>query len=69
MFLKEKVSGDLIRIDDLEELFSPHETVVQGRRQAGEEEQDTGQFSKSDLAFPSGEPLPQCWIDASYQMH
>ena len=26
-------------------------------------------FLKSELAFPSGEPLPLCWIDSHYYEH
>ena len=24
-------------------------------------------FAKADLQFPSGEPLPRCWLDAHYR--
>ncbi|TWU25110.1 hypothetical protein Pla52o_14080 [Novipirellula galeiformis] len=68
MFMKDKRSGNLIRVDELSKLASPHETSVAGHRQAGEEEQDREAFDKSDLTFPSGEALPRCWVDASYQL-
>ena len=67
MLIKEKSSGDLIRIEDWEQLASPHRQTVSGRRQAGEEEQDTQEYSKQDLSFPSDEDLPRCWTDPDYK--
>jgi hypothetical protein len=29
--------------------------------------QDPEKFAKSELQFPSGEPLPRCWLDAHYR--
>jgi hypothetical protein len=40
---------------------------VNGRFHAGEEMQDPAGFSKSELAFPSGEDLPRCWTDPAYR--
>ncbi|QDV25842.1 acetyltransferase [Aureliella helgolandensis] len=68
MFMKDTTSGDLVRVNNVNQLASPHETHVDGCRQAGEEEQDERQFSKGELEFPSGEPLPKCWTDAHYQV-
>ncbi|TWT66426.1 acetyltransferase [Allorhodopirellula solitaria] len=68
MFMKESASDDLIKIDDVKQLSSPQESCVKGRRQAGEEEQDPRSFEKTELKFPSGEPLPQCWLDADYEL-
>jgi len=67
MLMRDKATGDLIRIVDLEQLASPFDEAVAGRNQAGQEEQDTKKFSKANLTFPSGEPLPQCWTDSEYQ--
>lgn len=67
MFVKEKQSGDLIRVSDLQQLSSPLSGSVDGRRQAGEEEQDQKSYAKRELVFPSGETLPRCWIDPDYQ--
>lgn len=67
MFLKDRRTDDLVRILDLDGLFNPlHESVL-GRDQAGEEEQDPLSFPKTDLVFPSGEPLPRCWVDVHYR--
>ena len=38
-----------------------------GRYHAGEEMQDAVAFKKSDLVFPSAEPLPRCWTDPRYK--
>ena len=68
MFLKEK-EGHLVEVLSLNDLFNPnHETVV-GRLHFGEEMQDPEKFAKSDLVFPSGETLPQCWMDVHYRDH
>jgi hypothetical protein len=66
MFLIDKKTGDLIRIEDVEELFDPFAHLVTGRDQVGEEEQDSARFAKDQLVFPSGEPLPRCWLDVKY---
>ncbi|MEO0455557.1 MAG: acetyltransferase [Cyanobacteria bacterium P01_A01_bin.114] len=69
MFVKHSEDQTLIKVMDLEALFSPLQAEVQGRKQAGEEEQPARAFSKSQLIFPSGEALPQCWLDPSYQQN
>lgn len=67
MFLQDKESGTLVKILDIEALFSPLENAVSGQIQAGEEEQDPEPFEKEALIFPSGESLPLCWLDANYK--
>jgi hypothetical protein len=66
MFLQDKESGTLVEILNVEALFSPLENTVSGQIQAGQEEQDPESFEKKNLIFPSGESLPQCWLDANY---
>ncbi|WP_253155152.1 acetyltransferase [Stieleria tagensis] len=66
--MKEISTGDLIRVDDIEQLCSPMTETVSGRRQAGEEEQESEPYCKSDLSFPSGEALPRAWKDKAYQL-
>ncbi|WP_449418304.1 acetyltransferase [Phormidium nigroviride] len=66
MLLKEKESGTLVEILDLEALLSPMKNEVPGQIQAGQEEQQPDSFAKETLIFPSGETLPRCWIDADY---
>lgn len=67
MLMRDKGTGDLIEIIDLEQLASPFDESVAGRNQSGQEEQDAKKFPKANLTFPSGEALPQCWIDSEYQ--
>ena len=66
MFLKDRTSGDLVEVLDLEALFDPFRDQVQGRFHAGEELQDPAPFAKAGLVFPSGEALPRCWTDPDY---
>lgn len=67
MLLKDKKSGDLVRVEKLDELFDPYKRTISGRAQSGEEEQESAPFAKDQLQFPSGEALPLCWVDGSYR--
>ena len=67
MFLKEKSSDDLVEVLDLKDLFDPFCNGLSCRYQHGEEPQDPARFAKNTLVFPSGEPLPKCWMDAHYR--
>jgi hypothetical protein len=67
MFLQCKSSDTLIKITDIETLFNPLQPEISGQSQEGEEEQDPKPYSKQDLAFPSGEDLPRCWMDSNYR--
>lgn len=67
MFLKRKDNDDMIEIIDLETLADPALPSVTGRQHAGEEMQDEESFEKEDLVFPSGEPLPRCWLDLHWR--
>lgn len=66
MFLKDKETGSLIKIENVEALFKPTQQEIEGRDQDGQEEQNIASFKKSQLIFPSGESLPRCWMDADY---
>ena len=67
MFLKENEGHHLVEVLSLNDLFNPlHETLV-GRLHYGEEVQDAQQFKKTELTFPSGESLPNCWLDVHYR--
>jgi hypothetical protein len=67
MFLKQKSSDDLVELLEIEKLYNPFEKEILGRFHAGEEMQDPEMFLKSELIFPSGESLPQCWLDPDYR--
>jgi hypothetical protein len=67
MFLKVKKNNDLVEVLSMKDLFDPFVSDIVGRYQRGEEVQDPEKFAKPDLVFPSGEALPQCWVDAHYR--
>jgi hypothetical protein len=67
MLLQDQESGKLVEVLALSDLYSPHHDAVIGRLHYGEEPQDPARFEKAKLHFPSGEPLPQCWIDPHYR--
>ncbi|MGC9505013.1 acetyltransferase [Baaleninema sp.] len=67
MFLKHKPSGNLIEVLTLDRLYNPANENIEGRCHAGEEMQDPETYRKSELMFPSGETLPQCWVDLNYR--
>ena len=67
MFLRHTKSGKMVEVLALEDLFNPSHAELSGRFHAGEELQDPETFRKEGLEFPSGEPLPRCWIDPHYR--
>jgi hypothetical protein len=67
MFLKDRTNGELVEVLTLKSLFDPCLGEVAGRYQQGEEVQEPVQLEKTELIFPSGEPLPQCWINPHYR--
>ncbi len=69
MFLRHIPSGDLVEVLDTTVLFDPFLGEVPARFHAGEEMPEPAVFPKSELAFPSGEPLPRCWVDPRYREH
>lgn len=66
MFLRTRADGSIVEVLSLPQLFDPFASRVQGRLHAGEELQEPERFAKADLLFPSGEPLPRCWLDPAY---
>ena len=67
MFLKNRTTGEMIEVIDMNKLTDVYENTVTGRYQAGEELQDPETIIKSDLVFLSDEPLPRCWTDVHYR--
>lgn len=65
MMLKE--SEAMLELMTPAELWDPYVTQIRGCRLAGEEKQEPESFSKSDLAFLSGESLPRCWVNPHYR--
>jgi hypothetical protein len=69
MFLMQKNSEKLVEVLSLTDLFNPNHSEIIGRFHAGEEMQDAEKFAKVQMVFPSGEALPQCWLDSGYRQH
>ncbi|MDR9426210.1 MAG: acetyltransferase [Marinobacter sp.] len=67
MFLADKSTGHLIEVLDTRGLFDPSESRIKGSLHYGEEAQDPEWYAKSDLSFPSGEALPECWTDPDFR--
>jgi hypothetical protein len=67
MLLQLKDSGELVKILDVQELINPNQDLVHAQEQEGQEEQQADSYKKENLAFPSGESLPRCWLDADYR--
>ena len=67
MFLHSNQAKSLVEILDITALIDPLKKEIRGKIQSGQEEQDPEMFAKDDLIFPSGENLPQCWLDANYR--
>ena len=68
MYLMHKPSGDLIEVLNLDRLFNPSHSEVNGRFLTGDELQEPAAFGKDDLVFPSGEYLPRCWVNPGYKV-
>ena len=69
MFLRNRTNNDLAQVVALDELMDPNSAKVTVRYHAGEEAGDPVGVKKSDLCFPSGEPLPKCWLDVHYRVN
>jgi hypothetical protein len=67
MLLKDKTSGHIVEVLDLNDLWDNAKPAVRGRLHYGEEAQDPESFSKQALCFLSGEELPRCWVDPHYR--
>ena len=67
MYIKDKNNGDLVEVLSVADLVNPFHPTVAGRYHAGEEMGEPMNFKKVDMAFPSGEALPVCWVDPNYR--
>lgn len=67
MFVQERSTGHLVEVLALKDLIDPFSPTMVGRYNIGEELPDPAKFDKADLVFPSGEPLPKCWLDPHYR--
>ena len=66
MFLKHKITKELVEIISIEDMYDPCMMEVVGRSHAGEEMQEPSGYVKQEMIFPSGESLPRCWLDPHY---
>lgn len=66
MFLKHVPTGDLVEVVDLQDVINPNSATIRARSHSGDIIQRPENFLKAEIIFPSGEPLPQCWVDAHY---
>jgi hypothetical protein len=67
MFLSHQPTQQIVEILSVPDLWDPFLKEVVARSHSGEEMQDPTSYLKSELVFPSGEPLPRCWIDPHYR--
>ena len=63
MLLKERLSGKIVEVIDIYELTNPYDKQLVGCLQWEDGIHDPECFDKKVLCFPSGEELPQCWLD------
>ena len=69
MFLKHVPTGDLVEVIDLPGVINPCSPVIKARCHTGEVVHRPENFLKTELVFPSGEPLPLCWVDRKFYEH
>jgi hypothetical protein len=67
MFVKQKSSGHLIEVLEMQDLYDPSKATFKGRLNIGEDLPEPEHFDKTDTIFPSGESLPKCWVDTHYR--
>ena len=67
MYLKHNPSGNLIEVINLQDVINPNSPTVRSRVYCDEIIRKAGDILKSELVFPSGEPLPLCWSDGAYK--
>ena len=69
MFLRHAPTDDLVEVIDLPDVINPNSPTIRARAHTGDIIQRPENFLKSELLFPSGESLPQCWVDIHYYEH
>ena len=69
MFLKHVPTDDLVEVIDLTDVINPHSSTILARLHTDEVIRRAKNFPKTELAFPSGEPLPLCWLNSHYREH
>ena len=69
MFLKHIPTDDLVEVLDLTNVINPGSPTIRARVHTGEVIHRPENFLKTELAFPSGESLPVCWVDSHFFEH
>ena len=69
MYLKHVPTGDLVEVLDLTDVINPAIPTIRPRSFTGDVAQRAEYFVKTELTFPSNEPLPLCWCDSRYNEH
>lgn len=69
MFLKQAATGELVEVVDLTDVINPFSSTIRARVHTGSSIRRPDTFLKTELSFPSGEPLPRCWTDGHYREH
>ena len=69
MFFMHFQTGKIVEAIEPGAVFDPFVESIQARSQAYEDAMDIDSYQKSELLFPSGEPLPLCWRDSRYRDH
>lgn len=69
MYLKHVPTGDLVEVLDLTDVINPASTTIRARSYAGDIVHRAENFLKTEMAFPSDETLPLCWLDSHYNEH
>jgi hypothetical protein len=69
MYLKHVPSGDLVEVVDLSGVIDPSSSTIRARSYAEDVPHRPEYFLKTELIFPSGEPLPLCWLKNHYHEH
>jgi len=67
MYLMHQPSGELVEVISLPDMINPNATTIRARAFTEDVIQRAENFLKTEMAFPSGERLPLCWIDSHYQ--
>ena len=67
MFLCHTPEKILVEVIDMKNLWNPFVKSVLARAHAGEEMQEPEMYPKDELSFPSGESLPQAWMNPQYR--
>ena len=62
MYLITKENGDLVEVLDISALVDPCRDEMPGRYPLSGGKQRAVVLKKTTLSFPSGGPLPECWL-------